>query len=172
MTQTKENKAMDVGTNPLVDDYLRRLDTAASMLPADRRDELVSEIREHLQEALHQTPADDQTAVRNALERLGTPEEIAAAAVDTPPRDQSDAAFERTNGLAIASVVSAVLWLAGLGAVFALIFGYRAHRQIKDSADTQAGAGLAIAGIVLGWIGVAILVGGLVLIAVHPNKAH
>jgi hypothetical protein len=172
MTETKENKAMDVGTNPLVDDYLRRLDTAASALPAPRRDELVSEIREHLQEALRQTPADDQTAVRNALERLGTPEEIAAAAFDTPPHDPSDAVFERTNALAIASVVSAVLWFAGLGAVLALILGYRARSQIRNSADTQAGSGLAMAGIVLGWIGLTFLVAGLVLIAVHPHKAH
>ncbi|HEY3871773.1 MAG TPA: DUF4190 domain-containing protein [Actinocrinis sp.] len=172
MTETEKEKAMDVGTDPLVDDYLRRLGSAASALPEHRRDELVSEIREHLQEALRQTPADDQAAVRNALERLGTPEEIAAAAVETEPHDQGDAVFERTNALAVASVVSAVLWLAGIGAVFALVFGYRAHRQIKDSAGAQAGAGLAVAGIVLGWIGVAVLVAGLVLIAVHPNKAH
>jgi hypothetical protein len=42
---------MTVHTDPLVDDYLRRLDAAASALPADRRDGLVSEIRDHLQEA-------------------------------------------------------------------------------------------------------------------------
>ena len=58
---------MNVHTDPLVDDYLRRLDAAASTLPADQRDELVSEIRDHLEEALRQTPAGDQAAVRNAL---------------------------------------------------------------------------------------------------------
>jgi hypothetical protein len=49
-------QAMNVITDPLVDDYLRRLDAAASALPAHRRGELVSEIRDHLQEALRQTP--------------------------------------------------------------------------------------------------------------------
>jgi len=36
-------------TDRLVDDYLRRLDAAASALPAHRREELISEIRDHLE---------------------------------------------------------------------------------------------------------------------------
>ena len=87
---------MNVHTDPLVDDYLRRLDAAASALPAHRRDELVCEIRDHLQEALRQTPAGDKAAVRNVLERLGPPEEIAAAATDPPPPGQPAAASARS----------------------------------------------------------------------------
>jgi hypothetical protein len=49
-----------------------------------QRDERVSQIRDHLQEALRQTPPGDTAAVRNVLERLGPPEEIAAAADPTP----------------------------------------------------------------------------------------
>jgi hypothetical protein len=162
---------MKVHTDPLVDDYLRRLDAAASTLPADQRDELVSEIRDHLEEALRQTPAGDQAAVRNALERLGSPEEIAAAAADPAPGQPAGAASQ-INGFAIASVLVAVLWFAGLGAVLALVFGYRARRQIKDSADGQPGSGLATAGIILGWIGIAIVVTVVILISLHPNKSH
>ena len=77
---------MNVHTDPLVDDYLRRLDAAASALPAHQRDELVSQIRDHLEEALRRTPPGDKAAVRNILERLGPPEEIAAAA-DPPPEE-------------------------------------------------------------------------------------
>jgi hypothetical protein len=160
---------MKVPTDALVDDYLRRLDAAASTLPADQRDELVSEIRDHLQEALRQTPAGDQAAVRNALERLGSPEEIAAAAADPAPGHPAGAAGQ-INGLAIASVLLAVLWFAGLGAVLALVFGYRARGQIKDSAGRQTGSGLATAGIILGWIGIAIVVTVVILISLHPNK--
>jgi uncharacterized membrane protein len=160
---------MKVHTDPLVDDYLRRLDAAASGLPADQRDELVSEIRDHLQEALRQAPAGDQAAVRNALERLGSPEEIAAAAADPTPGQPAGAASQ-INGLAIASVLASVLWFAGLGAVLALVFGYRARRQIKDSAGSQTGSGLATAGIILGWIGIAIGVTLIILISFHPNK--
>jgi hypothetical protein len=90
---------MKAHTDPLVDDYLRRLDAAASRLPADQREELVSEIRDHLQEALRQTPAGDQAAVPNALERLGSPEEIVAAAADPAPGQPTGAA-SHINGLA------------------------------------------------------------------------
>ena len=137
---------------------------------AHRREELVSEIRDHLQEALRQTPAGDKADVRNVLERLGTPEEIAAAAADPPPPGQSAAAFSQVNGLAIASVLLAVLWFAGIGAVLALVFGYQARRQIENSAGRQTGSGLAAAGIILGWIGVTILVAGVILISLHPGK--
>ena len=61
-----------------------------------------------------------------------------------------------TNGFAIASLVLGILWLYWLGSVLALIFGYVARRQIR--AGNQRGDGIAIAGIVLGWIGVGLLV--------------
>jgi Domain of unknown function (DUF4190) len=160
---------MTVHTDPLTDDYLRRLEAAASALPAHRRDELVSQIRDHLQEALRQAPAGDQAAVRNVLERLGPPEETAAA-TDPPPPGRPAAASSQVNGLAIASLALAVLWLAGIGAVLALACGYRARSQIRNSAGRQAGAGLATAGITLGWIGVTILAAGLILISFHPGK--
>jgi hypothetical protein len=151
---------MNVHADPQVDDYLRRLDAAASALPAHRREELISEIRDHLQEALRQTPASDETAVRNALERLGPPEEIVAAAADSAPSDQLVAPFRETNGSAIVAVVLGVLWFAGIGSVLALVFGYRARREIKSSGGSQKGSGLATAGIILGWIGIAVLVAG------------
>ena len=48
-----------------------------------------------------------------------------------------------------------IVWLEGLGSILALIFGYIALRQIKQR--QQRGRGLAIAGVVLGWIGVGLL---------------
>jgi Domain of unknown function (DUF4190) len=158
---------MNVTTDPLADDYLRRLDAAASALPAHQREELVAQIRDHLQEALRQAPAGDTAAVRDVLERLGTPEEVAAAA-DPPPPGQSAAVFSQVNSLAVASLVLGVLWLAGIGAVLALVFGYRARSQIKNSAGRQTGSGLAAAGIILGWIGITLLV--VILYALPPGK--
>ncbi len=148
---------MNVHTDPLVDDYLRRLDAAASALPADRREELISEIRGHLQEALRQAPASDEVAVRNLLERLGPPEEIVSAATDPAPPGQVAAPYRETNGFAIVSALLGVVWFAGIGSVLALVFGYRARREIKRSGGRQKGLGLATAGIILGWIGIAIL---------------
>ncbi|MGH2749387.1 MAG: DUF4190 domain-containing protein [Actinomycetota bacterium] len=62
---------------------------------------------------------------------------------------------QQTNGLAVASLVLGILWLGWLGSLLALIFGYAAKGQIDRSNGAQGGRGLAIAGIVLGWIGVA-----------------
>ncbi len=151
---------MTVHADPLVDDYLRRLAAAASVLPPHRRDELISEIREHLQEALRQAPAGDEAAVRNMLERLGPPEEIVSAATEPTSPGQLAAPFRETNGFAIVSVLLGVLWFAGVGSVLALVFGYQARRAIRNSAGRQKGSGLATAGIILGWIGIAILLVG------------
>lgn len=65
-----------------------------------------------------------------------------------------------TNGLAIASMVLGILWLWWVGSILALIFGYIARSQIRQS--QQGGGGMAIAGIVLGWIGVALLIVGII----------
>jgi Domain of unknown function (DUF4190) len=66
------------------------------------------------------------------------------------------AAKRGTNGMAIASLVLGILWLDWIGTVLALVFGYIALSQIKRR--QQGGRGLAIAGIVLGWVEVALLV--------------
>ena len=62
-----------------------------------------------------------------------------------------------TNGLAIASMVLGILWIYWIGSILALIFGYVAKSQIDRSAGRQGGRGMAIAGIVLGYIGVGVL---------------
>jgi hypothetical protein len=69
----------------------------------------------------------------------------------------------RTNGMAVASLVLGALWLGGIGSVLALVFGYVGKGEIDRSNGRQTGRGLAIAGIVLGWIGVA---GGIIWIIV------
>ncbi len=69
----------------------------------------------------------------------------------------------RTNGLAVASLVLGILWIGGLGSLLALIFGIIGLRTIDRSEGTETGRGLAIAGIVLGAVGVSFIV---VIIAV------
>ena len=61
-----------------------------------------------------------------------------------------------TNGMAVASMVLGIVWVYWIGSILALVFGYLALRDIRRSG--QRGEGMAIAGIVLGWIGVAVLV--------------
>jgi uncharacterized protein DUF4190 len=62
----------------------------------------------------------------------------------------------RTNSLAIASLVTGILaWVACplLGAILAIIFGHVARGQIKQSGE--AGGGMAVAGLVLGYVNLA-----------------
>ncbi len=73
-----------------------------------------------------------------------------------------------TNGMAIAAMVLGILWIYWIGSILALIFGYLARAEIKRS--NQGGDGMAIAGIVLGWVGVGVLC--FVLIAVGVAAAR
>lgn len=63
----------------------------------------------------------------------------------------------RVNGLAIASVVAGVLWMWWLGSVAAVVMGHAALRQIERSGGTQTGRGAAVAGLVLGYCCLTIL---------------
>jgi Domain of unknown function (DUF4190) len=56
------------------------------------------------------------------------------------------------NGFAVASLVLGILGTYGVTAILALFFGYRARRQIDQSEGKEGGRGLAVAGIVLGWV--------------------
>lgn len=77
----------------------------------------------------------------------------------------------RTNGLAIASLVLGILWLYGFGSIVALILGYIARGQIDGSGGRQGGRGLAIAGIVLGWIGfAAVILFGVVVVSAARSE--
>lgn len=63
-----------------VGEYLRRLQRSMGDLPAERRDEILSEIEEHIAEDLAERPEATDADVRNALERVGDPADIAAEA--------------------------------------------------------------------------------------------
>jgi hypothetical protein len=55
-------------------------------------------------------------------------------------------------------MVLGLVWVYWIGSILALVFGYIALGQIKRSEGRQTGRGMAIAGVVLGWVGVALLV--------------
>lgn len=60
----------------------------------------------------------------------------------------------RTNGLAVTSMILGILWICWLGSILAVLFGHIGLSQIKKSQGTQTGRGFAIAGLVLGYLGV------------------
>jgi hypothetical protein len=77
---------MSADDDQIVADYLSRLRDAASVLPADRGNELIEEITAHIAEARAEGPSavGDASAVRNILERLGDPADIVRTAAEPP----------------------------------------------------------------------------------------
>src|SRR5215475_3955221 len=72
-----------------------------------------------------------------------------------PPMQFPIQPARQTSGMAIASLVLGILWMYWLGSILALVFGYLAKREIRLSAKPLDGNGMATAGIVLGWVGIA-----------------
>jgi uncharacterized membrane protein len=110
-------------THPAVRDYLRAVDRALGDLPRARREELVDELREHVDAALAEHPDPTEADVRNLLDRLGTPAEIAAAAAErlgVAPRPKRPvleivALLFVTAGSVLVPVVG---WLIGIALVY------------------------------------------------------
>jgi Domain of unknown function (DUF4190) len=69
--------------------------------------------------------------------------------------------------MAVASMILGILWIYWIGSILALVFGYIARNQIRERGE--GGSGMAVAGIVLGWVGVGIL--GLVLLGAIAASA-
>jgi hypothetical protein len=81
---------------------------------------------------------------------------------------------QETNGLAVAALVCGIAgFFCGLVWILALVFGYRARAQIDASGGQQGGRGMAVAGIVLGWIwgalAVLYIIGAIVVVAADSS---
>jgi hypothetical protein len=159
-------------TDPLVDAYLARLRAAAAGLPAGRRDELATEVREHIDAALAEAGQTDETTVRNILERLGPPEEIVAAegsarvmpepaAASHPPLGGSALAARRWGAQeALAAVSLGLAWPALLlpfGPLWWLGLGVTGLVLVWASAAWRSGQKAMISGVVVALYVVAIL---------------
>ncbi len=94
------------------------------------------------------------------------PSSDALPAVPPPPPSaplpRTAASVVQTSGMAIASLVMGVAgWtvLPILGSVLAIVFGYAARNEIRRRPGELSGDGLAVTGLVLGWlmVGISIL---------------
>ncbi len=80
----------------------------------------------------------------------------------------------RTNGLAVASLACGVgqvfFWF--LAAIPAVVLGHMARRQIRQTGED--GAGMALAGLILGWIGIVatVLFVAVIVAAVAVTSTH
>jgi len=78
-----------------------------------------------------------------------------------------------TNGLAIASLFLGIIWLFGIGSILAIVLGYVGMKQVRASNGRQGGWAIALAGLVVGVIGLAslgILVGFILSSAHHTPQ--
>ncbi|HEX9034953.1 MAG TPA: hypothetical protein VF834_24180 [Streptosporangiaceae bacterium] len=100
----------------LVADYLRRLASAASGLPDDRRNELLEEISAHIAEARASADLGD-AGIRDVLDRLGDPAAIVMAAGPVAASPGQRPASDRAGAFEIV----AVLFLLVGGLVFPLV---------------------------------------------------
>jgi hypothetical protein len=77
---------------------------------------------------------------------------------------------QRTNSLAVASLVLGIVWVFWLNYILALIFGYIAKGEIDRSGGAQSGRGMAIAGIILGYLGLIWLLITIIVAVANSNS--
>jgi Domain of unknown function (DUF4190) len=64
----------------------------------------------------------------------------------------------RSNGFAIAALILGIVWLCGFGSLLAVVFGHVSLTQIARSEGWEKGRGMALAGLILGYCGLALIV--------------
>jgi hypothetical protein len=101
----------------IVDQYLSRLEAALADLPPQRRQQLIESITDHISEARVTLSANSEVAVRDILDRVGQPADIAAEAL----ADQTTSSPLRASGTR-RMVVAAVVIVFIVFLVF-LVFG-------------------------------------------------
>jgi hypothetical protein len=69
-------------------------------------------------------------------------------------------------------VCSFFFWVYGLGAILGIVFGFIARGQIKRSNGTQRGDGMALAGIIIGFVGIAIAIVVIILVIAFAHSCN
>jgi uncharacterized membrane protein len=152
-----------VMADPVVDDYLHRLDAAARMLPDDRRRELVDEIAAHIAQSRTGGGGAGDAELRTMLDRLGDPAEIVAAARAEEGSDPLRGPHLSADGryvlqvrpagtttetvaalmLTVGSIVPIVGWVVGIVLVW-LSRRWRTGEKVLATLVFPGGPGLAL----------------------------
>ncbi|MFB7906819.1 hypothetical protein ACFC1T_10355 [Kitasatospora sp. NPDC056076] len=120
--------------HPLVRAHLDAVARGTATLPPERRRELLADLREHIEVSLTDVPLDDD-AVRSVLAQLGTPRQIADAALaeegQTPPTPESTRWTSVTLALAVLALPVSLVPVAGpvLGFAAAVVAAVRVTRS-------------------------------------------
>ena len=127
----------------LVADYLAEVSRATAGLPRDRRDELIRDLREHIEAGRAELPDETEHQVREILERLGDPLIIAQAAAEDAPVETDKSEMygsgwnkpQRVRNLRPLWILAIV---AAIGAIFVLCAGFLFFAQSNDSPPEPA----------------------------------
>jgi hypothetical protein len=153
---------MSATGSPLVDDYLRRLRAALAGLPADRQQEIIEGVSQHIAEARFQLGQDSDEAIHGILGQLGDPDAIAADALDAeqssvtgagPPPSVRYAVWLMYGGAAV-SLAAAIADFATKNEVREVIARTPISRNLIGTATTSTlvmAAAVNLIGIVL-WL--------------------
>ncbi|MFD7447788.1 HAAS signaling domain-containing protein [Kitasatospora sp. NPDC059827] len=120
--------------HPLVRAHLDAVTRGTATLPPERRRELLADLREHIEVSLTDVPLDDD-AVRSVLAQLGTPRQIADAALaeegQTPPAPETTRWTNVTLALAVLALPVSLVPVAGpvLGFAAAVVAAVRVTRS-------------------------------------------
>ena len=101
---------------------------------------------------------------QNAPQSYGQAPSYAASAYGAAPAYGAYAATPKTNGLAIVSLVSSLVGIfiiPFIGSIVGIITGHMALGQIKRTGEN--GRGLALAGTIVGYVGIAFAILGIIL---------
>ena len=104
----------------------------------------------------------------------GFPPHSYMPAAGFPPQSAPFVTTKQNNPLAIASLVCSCLgiipFLGLVGVILGIIFGFVARGQIRRTGGVQEGSGLALAGIIIGFVLIGI--GLVVTIAIVAGASH
>jgi hypothetical protein len=126
----------------IVDDYLRRLNSALGQLPEPRRSQLIKEINEHIAEGRAELPAQSEGAIQGLLNRLGQPEIIADAALADESQHPGRRPHSRWTVLAGVAIAVA---LAGLGTAATVSYENRSPTPPPPPASTTTSSTTSLA---------------------------
>jgi hypothetical protein len=109
---------MSTSADQLVAAYLKRLDAELAGAPRTRRREVVEEISEHIDEARAGLATQGEAEIRNLLDRLGDPAEIAAEARGRPDAPRRRVAWKEIVALIMLPIGGVILpfvgWIVGV----------------------------------------------------------
>ncbi|GAA1984760.1 HAAS signaling domain-containing protein [Kitasatospora viridis] len=121
--------------HPLVRAHLDAVERYTAPLAAERRRELLADLREHVEVALAESDAADDDAVRHVLEQLGSLRRIADAALaeEGRARPEPETRLRTATTLALAVLALPLVLVPGIGPGLALLSAVVAAIRLAKS---------------------------------------